>query len=80
MKRTLIPVLLVVMATLAPAALADPPHGDGAGAHIHHIHLPTGCKQIDHNGQVTWFPEERGLHRGANSSGVETAVWHGPCH
>lgn len=48
------------------------------GAHPHHVHLPNGgCVDIN---SVFFVPATHGLHQGANSSGVETGPWHGPCH
>lgn len=77
--RQLIATAAIAAATLlvsAPAAQAGPPHGDGG--HIHHVHTGIGgCVQLD---QHTFLREARGLHRGAEESGFEQGVWHGPCH
>lgn len=59
----------------ATAALADAPHGDGG--HVHSVQTGSGgCTDIN---SVAFLPEDRGLHRGANSSGADRGVWHGAC-
>ncbi len=64
------------MLAAAPAAHAGPPHGEGG--HVHHVHTGDGgCVQLD---ALTFLATARGLHQGANASGFEQGVWHGPCH
>lgn len=75
MRKTIIIIVAGLLVSVASVASAGPPHGDGG--HIHHVHTPSGCVQLD---QVTWYAEDRGLHEGASSSGFEQGVWHGPCH
>jgi hypothetical protein len=78
MRRLLVAVAIAGAAILgvAPSAVAAPPHG--TGGHVHHVHVGNGgCVQID---AVAFLAESRGLHQGANASGVEKGVWHGPCH
>lgn len=61
--------------TLAPAAHAEPPVGEGG--HTHHVTTGNGsCQSV---GAVAFLPQDRGLHRGANASGRDHGPWHGPC-
>ena len=67
-------VLTAVLAG-APPAMADPPVNDGG--HTHHITTGDGgCVPV---GAVSFLPEPRGLHQGANASGSDRGPWHGPC-
>lgn len=78
MRTRMITIALATAAamTMATGAMAAPPHGDGG--HTHHVHTGDGgCVDVD---AVRFLPEDRGLHRGANSSGFEQGIWHGPCH
>lgn len=73
--RTVLAATLLTVLGVAPAAVAEPPHGEGG--HTHHVHTPEGCVDTD---QVVFFVEDRGMHRAGNSSGFEKGVWHGSCH
>lgn len=68
-------VIVAALTAVAPAAGADPPHGDGG--HTHHVTTGNGgCVDVN---AVVFLPENRGLHRGANASGSDRGPWHGPC-
>lgn len=67
---------VAISIAVATGAAAAPPHGDGG--HTHHVHTGQGgCVDVN---AVAFFAEDRGLHRGANASGPEQGIWHGPCH
>lgn len=67
--------ILAGVVTVAPAAHAAPPHGEGG--HVHHVRTGDGgCVTLD---AVTFGGEARGLHQGATASGAERGPWHGPC-
>jgi hypothetical protein len=68
-------VVAAALLGMAPAAHAEPPVGDDG--HTHHVIAGNGeCKDID---SQRFHAEERGLHRGASSSGPDRGPWHGPC-
>jgi hypothetical protein len=61
--------------TLAPAAHADAPVGEGG--HYHHVTTGNGsCQSV---GAVAFLAQDRGLHQGANASGRDRGPWHGSC-
>lgn len=65
-----------VIGLAGPAAAGPPVNTDGSG-HVHHVRTGNGeCHEIN---AVSWDATENGLHRGANSSGVDSGPWHGPC-
>jgi hypothetical protein len=51
----------------------------GPGSHPHHVHTGNGgCVDIN---RVFFEVDDRGLHRGADSSNEhESGPYHGPCH
>lgn len=78
MTPRMITIALATAASMAMAtgAVAAPPHGDGG--HTHHVHTGDGgCVDVD---AVAFLVKDRGLHRGAHSSGSEQGIWHGTCH
>lgn len=74
-RRLMVALVALSLVTIGSPASATPPHGEGG--HTHHVHTPAGCIAID---RVTFVVDDRGLHRGGNSSGFERGIWHGPCH
>lgn len=61
---------------LAAPATAAPPH-DGGSGHTHHVHTGNGeCVDID---RVLFSADHRGLHMGAEASGMLQGPWHGTC-
>lgn len=77
MRTRMITIALATAISMAMAtgAMAAPPHGDGG--HTHHVDTGDGgCVDID---AVTFLGQDRGLHRGAGSSGSEQGPWHGSC-
>lgn len=78
MKRTmaLLVAALAALAMVAGPAVANNSPVDEDG-HTHHVQTGNGgCQDID---AVKFSGGERGLHRGANSSGRDAGPWHGPC-
>lgn len=75
-RRALVAAAIVAgMSGSTTAALADPPHGDGG--HVHRVQTGNGeCVDVN---SVAFLVEDRGLHRGANSSGSDQGPWHGAC-
>ena len=63
---------------VTPAAFAAAPQSPvgGPGAHPHHVHTGSGCRDID---AVMFEPGASGLHRGSNASGPTRGPFHGTC-
>lgn len=73
------PVVAIALLFLPATALADPAEQSpltGAHLHTHHVNTPAGCVDIN---SVAFNAEPRGLHNGANNSGLSNGPWHGPC-
>ena len=73
---------VLLFSIMAVPVMADAPVDKGGSDHIslhtHHVHTGDGeCIEID---AVRFEPAERGLHKGANSSGAERGPFHGTCH